>query len=56
MAQTTMTRTTVAEIMAKLASLEDPKIRAVKKNPHAEELRLVWFADSDPVVASAGGR
>ena len=26
----------------------------VKKNPHSEELRLVWFADPDPVVASAG--
>ncbi|MFC4112874.1 DNA alkylation repair protein [Nonomuraea zeae] len=26
----------------------------VKKSPHAEELRLVWFADPDPVVASAG--
>ena len=26
----------------------------VKKNPHSEELRLVWFADADPVVASAG--
>ncbi|WP_264357290.1 DNA alkylation repair protein [Pseudarthrobacter sp. MM222] len=26
----------------------------VKKNPHAEELRLAWFADPDPVVASAG--
>ncbi|OLZ48027.1 DNA alkylation repair protein [Amycolatopsis keratiniphila] len=26
----------------------------VKKNPHAEELRLAWFADADPVVASAG--
>ncbi|MFG2948026.1 DNA alkylation repair protein [Streptomyces adustus] len=26
----------------------------VKKNPHAEELRLTWFADRDPVVASAG--
>ncbi|MBG6059850.1 3-methyladenine DNA glycosylase AlkD [Cryobacterium sp. MP_M5] len=26
----------------------------VKKNPHAEELRRVWFADPDPVVASAG--
>ncbi|WP_410662463.1 DNA alkylation repair protein [Amycolatopsis sp. lyj-84] len=25
-----------------------------KKNPHAEELRLAWFADPDPVVASAG--
>jgi 3-methyladenine DNA glycosylase AlkD len=26
----------------------------VKKNPHAEDLRLAWFADPDPVVASAG--
>ncbi|WP_369149208.1 DNA alkylation repair protein [Streptomyces sp. R44] len=26
----------------------------VKKNPHAEELRLAWLTDSDPVVASAG--
>nr|WP_238342421.1 DNA alkylation repair protein [Actinopolymorpha rutila] len=26
----------------------------VKKSPHAEELRLDWFADPDPVVASAG--
>ncbi|BCW34324.1 DNA alkylation repair protein [Arthrobacter sp. StoSoilA2] len=26
----------------------------VKKNPHAEELRLAWFADKDPLVASAG--
>jgi 3-methyladenine DNA glycosylase AlkD len=26
----------------------------VKKNAHAEELRLIWFADPDPVVASAG--
>lgn len=26
----------------------------VKKNPHVEELRLAWFADPDPVVASAG--
>lgn len=26
----------------------------VKKGPHAEELRTVWFADPDPVVASAG--
>ncbi|WP_329794087.1 DNA alkylation repair protein [Lentzea sp. DG1S-22] len=26
----------------------------VKKNPHAEELRVLWFADPDPVVASAG--
>ncbi|THV29033.1 DNA alkylation repair protein [Glycomyces paridis] len=26
----------------------------VKKGPHAEALRLAWFADPDPVVASAG--
>ncbi|MFI7664750.1 DNA alkylation repair protein [Nocardia sp. NPDC049526] len=26
----------------------------VKKNPRAEELRLAWSADPDPVVASAG--
>jgi 3-methyladenine DNA glycosylase AlkD len=132
-AQTTVTGTTVAEVMAELAALEDPKARAVnarhgddhgvnlgklraiakrlttqqelahelwetgdtaarllailicrpkaferneldvmlrqartpkvhdwlvnyvvKKNPDAEELRVLWFADPDPVVASAG--
>jgi 3-methyladenine DNA glycosylase AlkD len=26
----------------------------VKKSPHFEELRLAWFDDADPVVASAG--
>lgn len=26
----------------------------VKKSKHAEDLRLAWFADPDPVVASAG--
>jgi 3-methyladenine DNA glycosylase AlkD len=26
----------------------------VKKSPHAEELRVAWFADPDPAVASAG--
>ncbi|PWF87377.1 DNA alkylation repair protein [Kocuria rosea] len=26
----------------------------VKKSPHAEDLRLAWLADPDPVVASAG--
>ncbi|MBQ1110457.1 DNA alkylation repair protein [Streptomyces anulatus] len=26
----------------------------VKKSPHAEDLRLAWTADPDPVVASAG--
>ena len=133
MAQTAMTSTTVADVMAELAALEDPKARAinekhgddhgvnlgklralakrlkthhglaqqlwatgetaarlvallicrpkefnrdeldsmmrearvpkvndwlvnyvVKKSPYAEELRGAWFADPDPVVASAG--
>jgi len=26
----------------------------VKKSPHVEDLRVAWFADPDPVVASAG--
>jgi 3-methyladenine DNA glycosylase AlkD len=26
----------------------------VKKSPHAEQLRVAWSADADPVVASAG--
>ncbi|MGX6511365.1 DNA alkylation repair protein [Rhodococcus sp. SJ-2] len=26
----------------------------VKKSPHADELRVLWFDDPDPVVASAG--
>ncbi|MET7419754.1 DNA alkylation repair protein [Dactylosporangium sp. NPDC005555] len=26
----------------------------VKKSPHCEALRVAWFADTDPVVASAG--
>ncbi|MHA7304065.1 DNA alkylation repair protein [Arthrobacter sp. TMN-49] len=26
----------------------------VKKSPHAQDLRVLWFADPDPVVASAG--
>ncbi|AWW35823.1 DNA alkylation repair protein [Streptomyces cadmiisoli] len=133
MAETTLTATTVSEVMAELAALEDPKMRqvnekhgddhgvnltklralakrlktqqelarglwatddtaarllallicrpkaferdeldtmlreartpkvhdwlvnyVVKKNPHSEELRSAWFADPDPVVASAG--
>ncbi len=133
MAQAAITSTTVADVMAELAALEDPKVRAVnerhgddhgvnlgklravakrlkthqelaqqlwatgetaprlvallicrpkefgpdeldsmmrearipkvndwlvnyvvKKSPHAEELRTAWFADPDPVVASAG--
>ena len=133
MSPTTLTETTLAEVMAELAALEDPRIRAVnvshgddhgvnltqlravakrlktqqelarelwrtgdsaarllallicrpkafdrdeldgmlreagtskvqdwlvnyvvKKNAHVEELRVLWFADADPVVASAG--
>jgi len=133
MSPTTLTGTTLAEVMAELAALEDPRIRAVnvshgddhgvnltqlravakrlktqqelarelwrtgdsaarllallicrpkafdrdeldgmlreagtskvqdwlvnyvvKKNAHVEELRVLWFADADPVVASAG--
>ncbi|WP_217213375.1 DNA alkylation repair protein [Streptomyces sp. AC550_RSS872] len=133
MAETALTETTVAEVLAELAGLDDPKIRAVnekhgddhgvnlsklralakrlktqqelarslwatedtaarllallicrpkaferdeldtmvraartpkvhdwlvnyvvKKSPHSEELRVAWFADPDPVVASAG--
>ena len=133
MAETTLAGTTVAEVLAELATLDDPKIRAVnekhgddhgvnltklravakrlktqqdlarqlwdtgdsaarlvailicrpkaferdeldtmlraartpkvhdwlvsyvvKKSPHAEDLRVAWFADADPVVASAG--
>lgn len=26
----------------------------VKKSPHAEDMRVTWFGDPDPVVASAG--
>ena len=133
MSPTTLTETTLAEVMAELAALEDPRIRAVnvshgddhgvnltqlravakrlktqqelarelwrtgdsaarllallicrpkafdrdeldgmlreagtskvqdwlvnyvvKKNPHVEDLRVLWFDDIDPVVASAG--
>ncbi|MGO4104102.1 DNA alkylation repair protein [Leifsonia sp. YAF41] len=45
---------------AMLRETRTPKVQdwlvnyVVKKSPHAEELRLVWFADADPVVASAG--
>lgn len=48
------------ELDAMLREARTPKVHdwlvnyAVKKNPHAEELRLAWFADPDPVVASAG--
>ncbi|MFC0449422.1 DNA alkylation repair protein [Rhodococcus jostii] len=48
------------ELDAMLRQARTPKVHdwlvnyVVKKNPHAEELRLAWFADPDPVVASAG--
>lgn len=48
------------ELDAMLREAGTPKVQdwlvnyVVKKNPHAEELRLAWFADPEPVVASAG--
>ncbi|GIG87543.1 DNA alkylation repair protein [Plantactinospora endophytica] len=51
---------TRAELDAMLREARAPKVHdwlvnyVVKKNPHSEELRLAWFADPDPVVASAG--
>jgi 3-methyladenine DNA glycosylase AlkD len=47
------------ELDAMLRQARTPKVHdwlvnyVVKKSPHAEELRLAWFADPDPVVASA---
>ena len=48
------------ELDAMLREAGTPKVRdwlvnyVVKKNPHAEELRVAWLADPDPMVASAG--
>lgn len=48
------------ELDVMLRSARTPKVHdwlvnyVVKKNPYAEELRLAWSADPDPVVASAG--
>ncbi|MBN6039839.1 DNA alkylation repair protein [Amycolatopsis sp. 195334CR] len=48
------------ELDAMLRQARTPKVHdwlvnyVVKKNPHTEELRVTWFADPDPVVASAG--
>ncbi|WP_399883670.1 DNA alkylation repair protein [Streptomyces sp. BBFR51] len=48
------------ELDAMLRESRTPKVHdwlvnyVVKKNPHAEELRVAWTADPDPVVASAG--
>jgi 3-methyladenine DNA glycosylase AlkD len=48
------------ELDTMLRQARTPKVHdwlvnyVVKKNPHAEELRVAWSADPDPVVASAG--
>ncbi|RPK76983.1 DNA alkylation repair protein [Streptomyces sp. ADI95-17] len=48
------------ELDAMVRETRAPKVHdwlvnyVVKKSPHAEELRLAWSADPDPVVASAG--
>ncbi|OEU92278.1 DNA alkylation repair protein [Streptomyces abyssalis] len=48
------------ELDVMLREARTPKVHdwlvnyVVKKSPHAEELRLGWFADPDPAVASAG--
>ena len=48
------------ELDAMLREARAPKVHdwlvnyVVKKSPHAEELRIAWTADPDPVVASAG--
>jgi 3-methyladenine DNA glycosylase AlkD len=51
---------TADELDRMLREARAPKVHdwlvnyVVKKNPHAEELRLRWSSDPDPVVASAG--
>lgn len=48
------------ELDAMLRQARTPKVHdwlvsyVVRKSPHAERLRLAWFADPDPVVAGAG--
>ena len=48
------------ELDGMLRDARTPKVHdwlvnyVVKKSPYSEELRLAWFADPDPVVASAG--
>ena len=48
------------ELDTMLRQARTPKVHdwlvnyVVKKNPHANELRQAWFADPDPLVASAG--
>ncbi|WP_432132039.1 DNA alkylation repair protein [Streptomyces tendae] len=49
-----------ADLDTMLREARTPKVHdwlvnyVVKKNPHAEDLRVTWTADPDPVVASAG--
>ncbi|AXJ10021.1 DNA alkylation repair protein [Arthrobacter sp. PM3] len=49
-----------AELDAMLRQARAPKVHdwlvnyVAKKSPHAEQLRVAWTADPDPVVASAG--
>ena len=51
---------TASELDAMLRDAHVPKVHdwlvnyVVKKNAHVEELRTAWFADPDPIVASAG--
>lgn len=48
------------ELDAMLREARAPKVHdwlvgyVVKKSPHAEDLRVAWTADPDPIVASAG--
>ncbi|SEJ46174.1 3-methyladenine DNA glycosylase AlkD [Arthrobacter sp. yr096] len=48
------------ELDTMLREARTPKVHdwlvnyVVKKSPHSEELRVAWFTDPDPVVASAG--
>lgn len=48
------------ELDTMLRGARTPKVRdwlvgyVVKRSPHAEDLRLAWFDDPDPVVAAAG--
>jgi 3-methyladenine DNA glycosylase AlkD len=48
------------ELDTMLRDARTPKVHdwlvgyVIKKSPHAEALRVAWFADPDPVVASAG--
>jgi 3-methyladenine DNA glycosylase AlkD len=49
-----------ADLDAMIRQARAPKVHdwlvnyVVKKSPHCEDLRLAWFTDPDPVVASAG--